>query len=46
LSNIAIAMRRRGAITTIPGKFADVFVNGYTIGGRPLCLLTTAAFLP
>jgi len=38
-------MRRRGAITTIPGKFAAVSVNGHTIGGRPMCLIITATFL-
>ena len=45
MSYIANTMRRQGAITTIAGKFAAVYVNGYTIGGRPLCLITTAAFL-
>jgi hypothetical protein len=45
LSSIANTMRRRGVITTILGKFAAVFVNGYTIGRRPVCVITTATFL-
>ena len=45
MSRIANTMRRRGAITTIPRKFAAVHVSGYTMGGSPLCLITTAALL-